>query len=86
MPEISRFYGIVIRMYYDEHPPPHFHVYYQDGQASVSIDTLDVTRGELPRRAMALVVEWALAHRHELRDNWSRVEQGVELRAIDPLE
>jgi hypothetical protein len=85
-PEISRFYGIVICMYYDERPPPHFHVYCQNAQACVRIDTLDITRGSLPRRAGALVVEWALAHRDDLRDNSSRVEQGEPLRPIAPLE
>ncbi len=86
MPEISRFYGIVIRMYYDEHGPPHFHVYYQDQQATMRIDTLEVNRGRLPRRAIVLVAEWALAHREALRDNWRRVEQGCQLVPIEPLE
>lgn len=86
MPEISRFYGIVVRMYYDEHPPPHFHVSYQDADASVRIDTLELVRGTLPRRAMVLVAEWALAHRDELRQNWARVERGEPLRPISPLD
>ena len=86
MPEISRFYGIVIRMYHDEHPPPHFHVYYQSYEATVHIDTLELGRGRLPRRALVLVAEWALAHREELRRNWQRVEQGMELLPIEPLE
>lgn len=86
MPEISRFYGIVICMYYDEHPPPHFHAYCQNAQACVRIDTLDIGRGSLPRRAWALVVQWALAHREDLRDNWRRVERGESLSPIDPLE
>ncbi len=86
MPEICRFYGIVIRMYYDEHPPPHFHVYYQAAIATVRIDTLKVVRGILPRHALALVVEWALAHREELRQNWRRVELGKPLFPIAPLE
>ena len=86
MPELCRFYGIVIRMYYDEHPPPHFHVDYQDAIATVRIDTLRVLHGNLPRRVLALVTEWALAHREELRQNWSRVERGEPLSPIDPLE
>ncbi len=86
MPEISRFYGIVIRMYHDEHPPPHFHAYYQGQQAVFRIDTLDVSRGVLPRRALTLVVEWALAHRGELRENWKRGEQGQPMLSIEPLE
>lgn len=86
MPEISRFYGIVIRMYYDEPPPPHFHVYYQDAQATLRIETLDLVRGHLPRRALALVLEWALAHRSELRDNWQRAERGEPVATVAPLE
>jgi hypothetical protein len=86
MPEISRFYGIVIRMYYDEHPPPHFHVAYQEAAATVQIDTLDLLRGRLPRRAQLLVLEWALAHRDELRDNWDRGERGEQMVPIAPLE
>ena len=86
MPEVSRFYGIVVRMYYDEHPPPHFHVAYQDAQAVLRIDTLEVSRGHLPRRALSLVVEWALAHRHELRQNWERAERGEPIVEIAPLE
>jgi hypothetical protein len=86
MPELSRFYGIVVRMYYDEHPPPHFQVSYQDAEAVVRIDTLDVVRGFLPRRALNLLVEWALAHREELRENWTRVERGEPLSPIAPLE
>lgn len=86
MPEVSRFYGIVVRMYYDEHPPPHFHVAYQDAQAILRIDTLEISRGSLPRRALSLVVEWALAHRDELRHNWERAERGESIAAIAPLE
>jgi len=86
MPEISRFYGIIVRMYYDEHSPPHFHVFYQDKDAAVRIDTLELVRGSLPRRAMVLVAEWALAHREELRQNWSRVERGEPLLPIAPLD
>jgi hypothetical protein len=86
VPELSRFYGIVIRMYYDDHPPPHFHVDYQGAQATVSIDTLEVLRGRLPRRALRLVVEWAVAHREELHHNWMQAERGEPISAIDPLE
>ena len=86
MPELARFYGIVVRMYFDEHPPPHFHVHYQDSHAVIAIDTLELTRGSLPRRALSLVIQWAFAHRRELRDNWSRVEAGRPVVPIDPLE
>jgi Domain of unknown function (DUF4160) len=86
VPELCRFYGIVIRMYYDEHPPPHFHAVYQEAEAVVRIDTLDITRGALPRRAHALVLEWALAHRDDLRENWTRMENGEALVPSPPLD
>jgi hypothetical protein len=73
-------------MYYDDHPPPHIHVYYQGAEATVRVDTLEVMRGDLPRRAWLLVLEWAVAHRDELRHNWERAERGEPVVAIDPLE
>ena len=79
-------YGITIRIYYDDHPPPHFHVYYQNAAATIRIDTLEVSRGTLPRRALALIIEWALAHRPELRQNWERAENGEPLVPIAPLD
>ena len=66
MPTISMFFGIAIRMYFDEHPPPHFHAYYAGEEAVIAIETLEVKEGGLPRRALALVLEWALEHREEL--------------------
>ena len=86
MPEISRFYGIVIGMFYDEHRPPHFHVRYGQYQAVITIDDLVVTRGRLPRRALGLVVEWAGKHRQELLRNWEAIENGRRMRKIAPLE
>jgi hypothetical protein len=86
MPEISRFYGIIIRMFYDEHPPPHFHALFAEEGAAVRIDTLELMAGSLPRRAIALVAEWSMAHRDELRENWRRVESGEPLLPIEPLE
>ena len=68
MPTISEFFGILIRMYYDDHNPPHFHVFYGEYEAQVSIDTLEVIKGKLPKRALALVLEWAAEHRNELRE------------------
>jgi hypothetical protein len=59
MPTISRFFGIAIRIYLDEHPPPHFHASYAEFDAAIAIDTLEVVAGRLPRRAQALVLEWA---------------------------
>jgi hypothetical protein len=86
MPTISRFYGITVRMYFDEHPPPHFHAYSAEHDASISIDTLEVVEGSLPRRAWGIVLEWAALHRAELRQNWTLAEQHQPLKKIDPLE
>ena len=86
VPELARFYGIVVRMYFDEHPPAHFHAYYGEHDAAFRLDTLQVARGSLPSRALRLVVEWALAHEAELRENWRRVETGEPLMPIPPLE
>lgn len=86
MPTISAFYGIAIRMYYDEHRPPHFHAYLGDCEASISIGTLEVLAGSLPRRALALVLEWASEHRQELLVDWDLAEAHQPLREIDPLE
>lgn len=86
MPEICSFYGIVVRMYYDDHRPPHFHVSYHGADAVVRIDTLAIVRGDLPRRARAMVVEWGLAHREELQQNWVRAERGEPMFPIAALE
>ena len=86
MPEISRFYGIVIQMYYGDHPPPHFHAYYGDATAKIDIHTLAVTEGALPRRALALVLEWAVQHRRELLEDWRLAELHESLNQIPPLE
>lgn len=85
MPTISSFYGIVIRMYFDEHPRPHFHAYTGEFDAAISIETLEVIEGHLPRRALALVLEWASEHRDELRQNWDFAEEHGTLRKIAPL-
>lgn len=86
MPRISEFFGIVIYMYYNDHIPPHFHAEYGEHEAIYEIDTLDVMRGDLPRRAHALVIEWASEHRAELRDDWERARQERPLEKIEGLE
>ena len=86
MPEVSRFYGLVVRMYSrGEHPPPHFHVQYGEHRATISIDAVDIVEGWLPRRALRLVQEWARLHQHELRENWGRALMHKPLTRIDPL-
>ena len=86
MPEISRFYGIVVTMFYSDHEPPHFHVRYSGHKAIVTIDDLVVLRGTLPSRALALVREWARLHTGELEENWRRARKNEVLHPIDPLE
>ncbi|HWJ88001.1 MAG TPA: DUF4160 domain-containing protein [Pelagibacterium sp.] len=71
MPTISYFYGIVIQMFWNDHAPPHFHALYSEHEAVIAIETLDVIRGGLPRRAMALVLEWARDSRPALMENGS---------------
>jgi hypothetical protein len=86
MPEISRFFGMIIAMFYDDHAPPHFHVRYGDQRAIVAIDTLGMLRGRLTPRALALVTEWAAQHQDELRANWERARQHAPLKSVPPLE
>lgn len=86
MPRVSTFFGIVIYMYYNDHLPPHFHAEYGEHEAIYEIDTLDVTRGDLPRRAHALVLEWATLHRNELRDDWERARKEKPLVEIEGLQ
>ena len=86
MPEVARFFGIVIRMYFNDHEPAHFHALYGEHEALIEIGTLAILRGELPRRAMALVIEWAAVNREELRLDWERARSGTPLQPIAPLE
>ncbi len=86
MPEISRFFGVVIKMFYNDHQPPHFHAEYAGSEALIVIETLEVYRGELPRRALALVLEWAVLHRDALREDWRLARAGEPPRPISPLE
>ncbi len=86
MPTISQFFGITIRIYYDDHPPPHFHAYYGSNAAKIEVETLRVTEGSLPRRALGLVIEWAGDHRDELLEDWRLAEAHNPLNPIAPLE
>ncbi len=86
MPEISRFFGIVIKMFYNDHDPSHFHAEYAGSEALIVIESLEVYRGELPRRALAMVLEWAALHRAALREDWSMAHGGELPRPIAPLE
>ncbi len=85
MPEISRFFGIVIAMYCDDHPPPHFHAIYGSDRAEFCIDPIGILKGRLPPRALALVTEWAALHQAELLDAWDQRGTGQTPRKIEPL-
>lgn len=85
MPEISRFYGIIIYMYMNEHNPPHFHVWYEDYKAIITIKDGIIT-GSLPRRALSLVYEWLDLHQDELLENWRRLSNYESPVRIDPLK
>lgn len=88
MPTISMFYGIIIRMYFapGEHPPPHFHVYYNEYKASVDIRTCEIIEGELPSRQTKLSLAWAVLHQEELLNDWDLVMNGKEPFKIQPLQ
>ena len=86
MPKLCRFYGIIIRMYVDDHPPPHFHAEYAGQQAVINIHTMGIVAGELPSRALGLVMEWAYLHREELKAAWNRAENLQPVGKIDPLQ
>ena len=85
MPELSRFYGIVIAMYYDEHPPPHFHAIYGSEKAEFVIDPPGLLKGSMSPRAISLIIEWAWLHRDELLEAWEQREAGRRPRHIEPL-
>jgi hypothetical protein len=86
MPEICRFYGIIIRMYYDDHNPPHFHAFYGDDEAWININTLAIFSGSLPSRALGLVIEWASMHQDELRHDWELARKQQKPEKIKPLK
>jgi len=86
MPEITRFLGIVIAMYYNDHAPPHFYARYGAAKVEIDIQTLSVLAGKLPPRALGLVIEWASQHQVELMADWELARQQKGLNQIEPLE
>lgn len=86
MPEISRFLGIIIAMYYKDHNPPHFHVRYNKYKAIISIHDLVILDGKLPPRVLGLVIEWASQYQDELFEDWKLAEELQRLNPIPPLE
>lgn len=85
MPTISIFYGILIQMFWDDHAPPHFHALYAEYEVLINIKTLEVVRGKMPNRALALILEWANEHRDELLEDWELCIKGQPPKKISPL-
>ncbi len=86
MPRISEFLGIVISMFYEDHAPPHFHAAYAQYEAVIGVDPIRVLRGQLPRRVLSLVFEWAAMYQAELRQDWELARAQRPLQRIPPLE
>jgi hypothetical protein len=86
MPVISRFFGMVIRMFFNEHAPPHFHVEYAEYQAVINIQSLQLTEGKLPRRALEMALDWTELHQEELLRDWELCRQHQQPHEIAPLE
>lgn len=86
MPTISAFYGILIQMFWGDHAPPHFHALYAEYEVLINIHTLEIIQGTMPRRALALILEWASAHRTELLEDWKLCKENQSPKKISPLE
>jgi hypothetical protein len=86
MPEISRFFGIIVAMFYNDHAPPHFHARYGDFKIEIEIETLSVLAGSFPPRVLGLLIEWASLHQAELVVDWELARLHAELKRIPPLE
>lgn len=85
MPEISRFYGIVIAMFYNEHNPPHFHADYGNYKIMINLDD-EIVTGFMPKRALKLIFEWMELHKDELYENWEKCQKGEIPIGINPLK
>jgi hypothetical protein len=86
VPTISRFFGITVAMYFDDHGHPHFHARHADGNAKIRIDEVEVIDSNLGRRQLRLVLAWAEVHQAELLENWRRAQDGETLQEIEPLQ
>lgn len=86
MPTISIFYGIIIQMFWRDHAPPHFHAAYGEFEVLIDIQTLKIIEGTMPRRALALILEWSMQHRDELMEDWKLCELKQMPHKITPLE
>lgn len=86
MPTISMFYGILVQMFWNEHSPPHFHARYEKYKVAISINTLEVLNGKMPRRALSLILEWASMNREKLLEDWELCQQNQTPKKIAPLK
>ena len=86
MPIISQFYGIIIRMFYNDHAPPYFHAIYGEYELLVSISPIAILEGKVPSRVRSMVLEWAALHQAELLENWKHCRRAEPLSAVEPLE
>ena len=86
MPEVSRFFGIIIAVFYDDHNPPHFHARYAGQKVSIEIDTLKILDGKISPRALGLVMEWASLHKEELFEDWQLAKNNIPPNKIAPLQ
>jgi uncharacterized protein DUF4160 len=85
MPEVSRFYGIIIQIYFADHNPPHFHAFYGGDSVEIEIRSLSVLAGNIPPRALGLVMEWAAIHQAELLEAFMRAQRSLTISRINPL-
>ena len=86
MPVISRFYGIIIRMFYNDHAPPHFHAVYGEYELVIGIVPIIIIEGQAPGRVHSMALEWAALHQQELLDDWDRCRRAEAPLPIEPLE
>jgi hypothetical protein len=82
VPEITRFYGIIIKVFFGDHPPPHFHAIYGEYNALISIESLEIIEGDLPNRAEKMVIDWAQMYQKDLLTMW----ENQEFRKLPPLK
>ena len=86
MPEICRFFGIIIAVFYDDHNPPHFHARYNDQKISIEIETLKILEGSIPPGALGMIMEWASLHKEELMEDWNLAKSNRPPKKIEPLQ
>jgi Domain of unknown function (DUF4160) len=86
MPTISIFWGILIQMWWNDHNPPHFHCKYGEYQALIDIETLTILNGDMPKKTLNAILEWAQLHQAELMENWRLCQQSLPPNKIQPLE